>query len=52
MEKNYGQEKEEVQKEKLTFFQSSYSYSRKHDGNPKIFKVCLKDVYIDYKGKC
>lgn len=43
---------EEVQKEKLSFFQSSYSSSKKCDGNPKIFKACLKNVYMDYKGKC
>ncbi|WP_418499213.1 ABC transporter permease [Flagellimonas sp.] len=47
------QEKEEdVKKIKLTFFESGYGSSKQAEGNHMIFKACLQDVYMDYKGKC
>ena len=47
------EEKEhEEEKIKLTFFESGYGSSKQAEGNHMIFKACLQDVYMDYKGKC
>lgn len=43
---------EDVKKIKLTFFESGYGSSKQAEGNHMIFKACLQDVYMDYKGKC
>lgn len=37
---------------KLTFFESGYGSSRQAQGNPTVFRACLQNVYMDYKGKC
>nr|WP_123812140.1 ABC transporter permease [Mangrovimonas sp. DI 80] len=37
---------------KLTFFESGYGASKQCEGNHLVFKACLEDVYMDYKGKC
>lgn len=44
--------KENLKKEKLTFFDSGYGSSKQASGNSVVFKACLNDVYMDYKGKC
>ena len=47
------QDKEEdIKNIKLTFFESGYGSSKQAEGNHMIFKACLQDVYMDYKGKC
>jgi hypothetical protein len=43
---------EDVKKIKLSFFESGYGSSKQAEGNHMIFKACLQDVYMDYKGKC
>lgn len=43
---------EDVKKTKLTFFESGYGSSKQAQGNHIVFKACLEDVYMDYKGKC
>lgn len=43
---------EDVKKIKLSFFESGYGSSKQAQGNHMIFKACLQDVYMDYKGKC
>ncbi|MDO6854223.1 ABC transporter permease [Cellulophaga lytica] len=43
---------EDVKKTKLTFFESGYGSSKQAEGNDIVFKACLQDVYMDYKGKC
>jgi len=43
---------DDVKKIKLTFFESGYGSSKQAGGNHMIFKACLQDVYMDYKGKC
>ncbi|MEO9512145.1 MAG: ABC transporter permease [Flavobacteriaceae bacterium] len=43
---------DDVKKIKLTFFESGYGSSKQAAGNHMIFKACLQDVYMDYKGKC
>ena len=47
-------EKEEVdfKNEKFTFFESGYGSSKAASGNSVVYKACLNDVYMDYKGKC
>ncbi|WP_291871045.1 hypothetical protein [Maribacter sp.] len=57
LKKNVPQEmekpkEEEVKKIKLSFFESGYGSSKQAAGNHMIFKACLQDVYMDYKGKC
>ena len=42
----------DVKKIKLSFFESGYGSSKQAEGNHMIFKACLQDVYMDYKGKC
>src|SRR5690606_6952879 len=37
---------------KLTFFESGFGSSKQSGGNHMVFKACLQDVYMDYKGKC
>ncbi|SDE46713.1 hypothetical protein [Cellulophaga baltica] len=43
---------EDVKNIKLSFFESGYGSSKQAEGNHMIFKACLQDVYMDYKGKC
>lgn len=43
---------EDIKKVKLTFFESGYGSSRQAEGNSIVFKACLEEVYMDYKGKC
>ena len=43
---------EDVKKIKLTFFESGYGSSKHAEGDHIVFKACLQDVYMDYKGKC
>lgn len=43
---------EDVKKIKLTFFESGFGSSKEAGGNHMIFKACLQNVYMDYKGKC
>jgi len=43
---------EDVKKIKLSFFESGYGSSKQAEGNHIVFKACLQDVYMDYKGKC
>tara|TARA_R110002020_G_scaffold262126_1_gene476439 strand:+ start:5093 stop:6355 length:1263 start_codon:yes stop_codon:yes gene_type:complete len=43
---------EDIQKVKLTFFESGYGSSKQAEGNHRVFKTCLEEVYMDYKGKC
>ncbi len=43
---------DDIKKIKLTFFDSGYGSSKQAGGNHMIFKACLQDVYMDYKGKC
>lgn len=43
---------EDVKKIKLTFFESGYGSSKQAEGNHMVFKACLQDVYMDYKGRC
>jgi hypothetical protein len=45
-------EVEDVQKVKLTFFESGYGSSKQAEGNHRVFRTCLEEVYMDYKGKC
>ncbi|OEK09513.1 hypothetical protein A8C32_12455 [Flavivirga aquatica] len=45
-------QKEDIKKIKLTFFESGYGSSKQAEGNDIVFKACLEDVYMDYKGKC
>lgn len=44
--------KDDIKTIKLTFFESGYGSSKQAGGNPKIFRACLEDVYMDYKGRC
>ncbi|WP_425236978.1 ABC transporter permease [Ulvibacterium sp.] len=46
------EKEQEEEKIKLTFFESGYGSSKQAEGNHMIFKACLQDVYMDYKGKC
>ncbi|MBO0343006.1 ABC transporter permease [Flagellimonas profundi] len=43
---------DDFKKIKLTFFESGYGSSKQAEGNHMVFKACLQDVYMDYKGKC
>lgn len=43
---------EDVKQIKLTFFESGYGSSKQAEGNYMVFKACLQNVYMDYKGKC
>jgi small basic protein len=43
---------ENVKKVKLTFFESGYGSSKQAQGNNIVFKACLQEVYMDFKGKC
>lgn len=43
---------EDEKKVKLTFFESGYGSSKQSQGNHRVFKACLEEVYMDYKGKC
>lgn len=43
---------EDIKKVKLTFFESGYGSSKQSEGNHIVFKACLEEVYMDYKGKC
>ncbi len=43
---------EDTKKIKLTFFESGYGSSKQAQGNHMVFRACLEDVYMDYKGKC
>lgn len=43
---------EDLKKIKLTFFESGYGSSKQAEGNHMVFKACLQDVYMDYKGRC
>lgn len=43
---------EDFKKIKLTFFESGYGSSKQAEGNHMVFKACLQDVYMDYKGRC
>lgn len=43
---------EDIKQIKLTFFESGYGSSKQADGNHMVFKACLENVYMDYKGKC
>lgn len=45
-------QEEDIKKVKLTFFESGYGSSKQAEGNHMIFRACLEDVYMDYKGKC
>lgn len=49
---NVEEEQQETKKTKLTFFESGYGSSKTANGNPVVYKACLNDVYMDYKGKC
>lgn len=42
----------EVSSSKFTFFESGYGSSKTANGNPVVYRACLNDVYMDYKGKC
>ncbi|WP_272149544.1 ABC transporter permease [Tenacibaculum aiptasiae] len=44
--------KEDKKDYKLTFFDSGYGSSMKSECNPKVFKACLNNVYMDYKAEC
>ena len=43
---------DEQKKVKLTFFESGYGSSKQAEGNDKVFRACLEEVYMDFKGKC
>ena len=43
---------EDVKQVKLTFFESGYGSSKQAEGNHRVFRACLEEVYMDYKGKC
>lgn len=43
---------EEAKDFKITFFESGYGSSKSANGNPIVYKACLNNVYMDYKGKC
>ncbi len=43
---------EDVKQIKLTFFESGYGSSKQAAGDHMVFKACLQNVYMDYKGKC
>lgn len=43
---------EDTKQIKLTFFESGYGFSKQAEGNPMVFKACLQNVYMDYKGRC
>lgn len=43
---------EDTTKVKLTFFESGYGSSKQAEGNHRVFRTCLEEVYMDYKGKC
>ncbi len=45
-------QEEDFKKIKLTFFESGYGSSKQAEGNHMVFKACLQDVYMDYKGRC
>lgn len=45
-------QEEDIKKVKFTFFESGYGSSKQAEGNYLVFKACLEDVYMDYKGKC
>ena len=34
------------------FFESGYGSSKQAGGHHKVFRTCLEEVYMDYKGKC
>ncbi len=44
-------QEDDLKKIKLTFFESGYGSSKQAEGNHMVFKACLQDVYMDYKGK-
>jgi len=46
------EQEEDIKKVKLTFFESGYGSSKQAQGNHLVFKACLEEVYMDYKGKC
>jgi hypothetical protein len=50
--KDQQESEEDIKKVKLTFFESGYGSSKQAEGNHMIFRACLEDVYMDYKGKC
>jgi len=50
--KEEQESEEDIKKVKLTFFESGYGSSKQAEGNHMIFRACLEDVYMDYKGKC
>ena len=37
---------DEQKKVKLTFFESGYGSSKQAEGNDKVFRACLEEVYI------
>lgn len=43
---------EDIKKVKFTFFESGYGSSKQAEGNHLVFRACLEDVYMDFKGKC
>ena len=43
---------EDVKQVKLTFFESGYGSSKQAEGDHRVFRACLDEVYMDYKGKC
>lgn len=51
-EKIEKESEENIKQIKLSFFESGYGSSKQAEGNHRIFKACLEDVYMDYKGKC
>ncbi len=50
--KTEKESQEDVKLIKLTFFESGYGSSKQAEGNHMVFKACLQNVYMDYKGKC
>ncbi|KAB1158717.1 ABC transporter permease [Tenacibaculum aiptasiae] len=51
-EENNIESNEDTKKGSFTFFESGYGSSKQSSGNPKVFKACLNNVYMDYKTKC
>lgn len=43
---------EDIKKVKFTFFESGYGSSKQAEGNHMVFRACLEEVYMDFKGKC
>lgn len=43
---------DDVKKVKFTFFESGYGSSKQAQGNHTVFRACLEEVYMDFKGKC